>query len=270
VPTLPRPAEWPSQGGLKEYSAVVLAASLGVVSVPIGFGFVAIGEPGGLKYALLFAVIFLLTALLGYWTRFRRGGDLRTVRFDDKPGTEVRYSSFAFWTQVVLIALLAAVFLLASVDFHLGIPSGEVTAPQAAVVVFGLIGLVLASPLALVAAGRLRPGKLVLSPQGIYQRGMTFSSFLPWESLAGVKAVYNGRPYVLLIAYSNAPWERQQLVKLWKVDKLPPTPMIEVNCMSMAIDPDLLYWLLKFYVENPAARGELGTEDAVRRTRLGL
>jgi hypothetical protein len=38
----------------------------------------------------------------------------------------------------------------------------------------------------------------------------------------------------------------------------------------MEIDPNLLYWLLKFYVENPAARGELGTDAAVRRARSGV
>jgi hypothetical protein len=256
---------------LKDYSAVVLAVLLGVVSIPIGFGFVAIGKPGGLKYALLFAAILLLTAVLGYRTKSRHGGgDIRTVRFDGKPGSEVRYSSFAFWAQVVLIALLAAVFLLAAFDFYLSIPRGDVTAPQAAAIVFGLIGLGLASLPVLVAAGRLRRGKLVLSQEGIHQRGWAFSSFLPWESFAGVKAVYNGRPYVLVIAYSNAPWERRQIVKFWKVDKLPPAPMIEVNCLSMAIDPNLLYWLLKFYVENPAARAELGTEAVIQRAQSGV
>jgi membrane protease YdiL (CAAX protease family) len=140
---------------LKDYSAVVLAVLLGVVSIPIGFGFVAIGKPGGLKYALLFAAIFLLTAALGYRTKSRHGGDIRTVRVDGKPGTEVRYSVFAFWAQVVLIALLAAVFLLAAFDFYLSIPRGDVTAPQSAAIVFGLIGLVLVSFLVLVATGRV-------------------------------------------------------------------------------------------------------------------
>jgi hypothetical protein len=269
---LPQPTEWPERGGFKDYSALILIIVFGVLSVPIGFGFVAIGKPGGLKYALIFAVIFLLTAALGYRTNVRpqhAEGDITTGRFDDRPGTELRYSSFAFGTQVGLMACMTAVFLLASFDFYRSIPGGEVTAPQAATIVFGLIGLFFASFLVLVVTGRLRRGKLVLSQRGIHQRGWAFSSFLPWESFAGVKASYNGRPYVLVIAYTNASWENRQIVKLWKVDKLPPVPMIEVNCTSLAIDPNLVYWLLRFYVENPAARAELGTEAAIRRARSG-
>jgi hypothetical protein len=273
VGALSRPSEWPDRGGFKGYSALIVIIVLGVLSIPMGFAFVAIGKPGGLKYGLIFAVIFLLTAALGYRTKVRPqhvDGDITTGRFDDCPGTELRYSSFAFGAQVGLMACMTAVFLLASVDYYRSIPSGEVTAPQAATIVFGLIGLFFASFLVLVVTGRLRRGKLVLSQRGIHQRGWTFSSFLPWESFIGVKAIYDVRPYVLVIAYANAPWEKRQIVKLWKVDKLPPAPMIEVNCMSLAIGPNLIYWLLRFYVENSVARAELGAEAAIRRARSGV
>jgi hypothetical protein len=270
---LSRPVEWPERGGVKYRSAVALIGLLGVACVPIGVGFVAIGKPGGLKYGLLFAAFFLLIAAFAYVTRVRPkhgAGDIVTSQLDGRPVTELRYSSFAFGALVGLMVCLTAIFLLASLDYYLSIPSGDVAAPRGAAIVFGLIGLLFASFVVLVAAGRLRRGKVVLSQQGIHQRGWAFSSSLPWESFAGVKAAYNGSPEVLVIAYANVPWDKRQIVKFWKIDKLPPVPMIEVNCASLALDPSLIYWLLKFYVENPAARGELGTGAAILRARSGV
>jgi hypothetical protein len=121
----------------------------------------------------------------------------------------------------------------------------------------------------LALTGRLRRGKLTLTRQGIHQRGWAFSSFLPWEAFAGVKAAYNGSPEVLVIAYANVPWERRQIAKFWKIDKLPPVPMIEVNCPSLALEPALIYHLLKFYVDNPQARPELGTDTVIQRAQTG-
>lgn len=269
---LVRPTEWPERDSLRYRSTVVLSGLLGVAGIPVGFGFVAIGKPGGLKYGLLFAALFLLAASYAYVTRVRPKhglGDIATSQLDGQPVTEIRYSSLAFGVLTGLMVCMTAIFLLASLDYYLSAPSGKVTAPYGATIVFGLIGLFFASFVALVALGRLRRGKLVLSQQGIHQRGWAFSSFLPWQSFAGVKAADNGGPEVLVIAYSNAAWDRRQIVRFWKIDQLPPVPMIEVHCASLAVDPNLVYWLLKFYVENPGARGELGTDAAIRRARSG-
>jgi hypothetical protein len=65
------------------------------------------------------------------------------------------------------------------------------------------------------------------------------------------------------------PWERRQIAKFWKIDKLPPVPVIEVNCPSLALEPALIYHLLKFYVDNPQARPELGTDTVIQRAQTG-
>jgi Bacterial PH domain len=157
---------------------------------------------------------------------------------------------------------LAAIFVLAAVDF---LWDGQ----TAATIVFGVLGLLCASFPALVLLGRLRRGRVSLSAAGIRQRGWTFESFLPWEAFAGVRAAANGRPEVLVIAYANASWERRQVVRSWKIDQLPPVPMVEFGCAVFDIAPELLYWLLKFYVEHPEARVELGTEAVAGRIRAG-
>ena len=54
-----------------------------------------------------------------------------------------------------------------------------------------------------------------------------------------------------------------------KLDKLPPVPMTAIDCTVFAIDRNLLYHFVTFYVENPSARGELGTETSLERARTG-
>lgn len=51
----------------------------------------------------------------------------------------------------------------------------------------------------------------------------------------------------------------------WRIDRLPPVPMIDVDCRKFAVQRDALLDYLRHYVENPAARGELGTEAAIAR-----
>ncbi|MGH3519872.1 MAG: hypothetical protein ACRDQ7_21295 [Haloechinothrix sp.] len=266
---LPTPQEWPHDGR-KYVAALIFLAGLGVLSVLVGFGFVAIGRPDGLKYGLLFAVLFFLTAAYPYVTRVRPGhriGDIRVTEHDGTPATELRYSRAAFAILVGLMVCVIAILGLASVDFLLA--GDEVPAGAVAVALAGAATLFCATFLLYVILGRLRRGTVVLSRTGIYQRGYAFSSFLPWSAIAGAKAAFNGTPEVLIIGYTNAPWEKRQHGGPWKLDKLPPVPMIELVCTAFAVSPVLIYHFVKFYVENPAARDELGTETSVQRARHG-
>lgn len=131
----------------------------------------------------------------------------------------------------------------------------------------GLVALFFASFFVLVALGRIRRGRIILAADGIYQEGRSFESFLPWDSFVGIKAGYNGTREVLVVAYSNASWRKRQLAGPWKLDKLPPVPMIEIDTFHLAVDPTLVYHLVRFYVENPHAREELGTETVMRRVQ---
>jgi len=265
---LARPAEWPVENGAKYRASLVFVVVLGLACVPVGFGFVGIGKPAALKYALLFAVLFLLTAAFGYITRIRSKhgtDDIVNAVHDGRPVTEIRYSQAAFAILAGLMTCVAAVFVLAALDFALA--GDDVPASTAGAAMCGIAALFFLSFLVLVAAGRLRRGRILLSQQGIHQHGRAFSSFLPWTAFAGVKAAYNGTPEVLVIAYANVPWDKRQLGGVWKLDKLPPVPMIEVDCTPLSVDPSLVYHLLRFYVDNPAARVELGTDFALQRVR---
>lgn len=267
---LRRPAEWPDGEGIRHKAALVFVVILAVACVPVGFGFARIGLPAAAKYPLLFAVLFLLTAGFGVVTRLRPGhrvGGIVLTAHEDRPATEIRYSKVAFAIVAALVACLAAICALAALDFATA--AADIPAAPVGAVLFVLATLFFLSFFALAALGRVKQGRIVLSPLGIHQRGWAFVSFLPWEALAGVKAAYNGTPEILVIAYTNSHWERQQLGGVWKLDRLPPVPMIEIDTSKLAVDPTLVYHLVRFYTDNPAVRTELGTQASLRRALSG-
>ncbi|SMD23593.1 PH domain-containing protein [Kibdelosporangium aridum] len=256
---LPWPAEWPHHSGRRYVPGIVLLVLFGLAAFAAGLGFVAIGAPGGLKYGSFAALLFMFGAFFIYYTRVRRPAGYADVRSGNQ-ATEVRYSLVAFVCLIAQMGCFTALFVFAVVDYaRHGI--------TAAAIAFGGLGLGVATFVVGVLSGRVRRGRLTLSADGIEQRGWTFSSFLPWEAFAGVKAAYNGRPEVLVIAYANAEWRKQQVVRFWKIDRLPPVPMIEVDCAQFAVPPEGLYALLKHYVEHPEARTELGTDAVLARLR---
>ncbi|MPZ00574.1 MAG: hypothetical protein GEU97_21885 [Actinophytocola sp.] len=268
---LPTPTEWPqTRGGAKYSVSLAFVAMLSLGSIVVGFGFVAIGKPGALKYALLFALLFALIAAYSYVTRMRprhHERDIMLTEHEGSPATELRYSGTSFAILVALTICMTAIFGVASVDYFF---AGEtIPASELAGALTGAAALFCASFVALVVLGNINRGRVVLSQRGIYHRGRAFESFMPWEVFAGAKAAYNGTPEVLVIAYSNAPWQKRQTSKVWKIDKLPPVPMIEIDCPNLAIEPSLVYHLVKFYVDNPSARGELGTDASIQRARVG-
>lgn len=267
---LSRPAEWPTHESGRHKASLVFVVLLGVGCIPVGFGFAAIGKPAAVKYAVLLAVLFLSVTAFTFVTRVRsqhREDDVGLTSYDGHPATQIRYSRDQWALLVVMVACLTALCTLASWDFATA--GDEVPAAPVAATLTGMAAVFLLSFFVLAALNRVRRGRIVLSQQGICQEGRAFTSYLPWEAFAGAKAAHNGTPELLLIAYTNVPWEKQQLSKVWKLDKLPPTPMIEIDTFPIAVDETLLYHLVRFYLENPAARTELGTEMSLQRARTG-
>lgn len=268
---LTQPVEWVEyRAEPKHIISIVFLIGLGLAAVAVGIGFVGIGKPGGLKYAVLFGLIFLLTAAHAYLLRVRpqhRHDDISIIQNEGAPAIELRYSGRLFTILVALMTCITVIFVLAAAEFFL--TSNEATQSTVGASVSCALALFFGSFLFAVVTGKINRGKIMLSRQGVYQRGRAFSSFLPWEAIAGAKAAYNGKPEILVIAYSNAPWEKRQISKLWKLDNLPPAPMTEIDCVAFAINPNLVYHLVKFYVDDPAVRAELGTSASLERIRTG-
>lgn len=263
---LEAPTEWPAESRGRFVLAFALLVGLGVVSIGVGAVAVTGGIGGATKYAVLFAGLFWFAAAFGYLTRIRpphRTTDIGTTAINGHRATEIKYSGaqFALINSLMVCLFLCAAF--AAWDYgHAG--SGAFV-PGIPMFLAVAAGLFIASFFAFVGLGRLRRGRILIATDGIHQEGRAFESFLPWDSFADIKPSYNGTREVLVVAYSNAAWQKRQLTGLWKLDKLPPVPMIEINTVHLAIDPTLVYHLVRFYTENPSTRDELGTDTALRR-----
>ncbi|SEL35996.1 hypothetical protein SAMN05444583_10876 [Rhodococcus maanshanensis] len=261
------PSEWPAaRYTMTEKLAMAMMTGFGLIAVLVGLAGWAGGFPAALRYSLGIACLFFLIVATGVAVRDsnHRDGDIRTVAVGGIPATELRQSRRVWVLLVALMTCLTALSLGAAIEIYLKVPSSFV--PGAAMV-FGLFGIFLATFLVVVSARLLRPGYIQLTRDGIRHRGWSFESYLPWEAVAGAKAAYNGYRMVLVIGYANAAWERRYTTSVWRIDRLPPVPMIEVDCRKFAIDEALMFHLVTHYANNADARAELGTEAAVGRAR---
>jgi Bacterial PH domain len=50
----------------------------------------------------------------------------------------------------------------------------------------------------LVVFGKQAPGRVVVGPDGVHHRGLTFTHFVPWEAVVDVAALWDGAPVVAL------------------------------------------------------------------------
>lgn len=259
-----QPAEWPSTlFSLRETVAIAVLAAIGCGALLVGVVGGMDGRPMVLRYGATFGCLVLLITVFGVLTIRQGSGDpVRSTSAESGSTTEVRQSRLQW---VVLVAMTVCCTILTigpAVEIYVNAPASGV---PGAPVIFGALGLLFASFLFLVVLRRVRPGAVLLTPDGIRHRGWSFDSYLPWESVAGVKAAYSDHRMVLLIGFANAQWTRRYTTLIWRIDKLPPVPMIELDCRKFAMDDVLLLHFVSFYTNNPTMRAELGTDAARAR-----
>lgn len=247
--------------------ATAFLLALAVVSLLSGAVFAAAGTPVAIPYCVLFASILVITAALGRSLQTGGRSDLAasvtTVVRDGAASTRIAHSSTQFALLIALLSACSAFCVLASIGIAVH-ARGTGGFPVMSVVA-GMIGAFCATFVVSAALGRVRRGGLTLSAHGVEHRGWSFASRLGWSDIADVTAAVNGHPVILVIGYANAEWHRAYTTRLWRIDRLPPVPMIDVDCRKFAVQRDALLDYLRHYVENPAARSELGTEAAVAR-----
>lgn len=262
------PDEWASQRKRpRDIAANTLVIAIAAVSMGFGVLSGAAGNFMALRYSLLFGVVMILVVALGATMRKQSIDLSKVTRTVDgvQPGTEIRHSAAQFVLLVALISCSAALFVLAAVETSAGNLDSVVSATA---LLFGAIGLILLSFPVTVGLGRVRRGGLELSHYGVSQRGWSFESRLSWSDIAGMKPAYNGHPVILLIAYTNAHWDHRYTTRIWRIDRLPPVPMIEIDCRKFDVDPAVLLSFLSAYVDTPENRTELGTPAARSRAQL--
>jgi hypothetical protein len=261
----PIPDEWRHSNRDVRFR-VATVAILAIAAVSVGFGLIVAVAASftAFRYSVLFAVIMSLVAAIGVAVRAQDrdlAGVIRTADSRDSRTTEIPYSGRQFGLLVALMTCIAGTCALAAAELLLyddnGFPGGAVFLAG-----FGLLCLTFPASAAM---GRIGRGSLGLSEQGVTQRGWSFESGLAWNEIAGVKAGFNGHPVILLIGYANSDWRPRYTTRIWRIDRLPPVPMIEIDCRRFDVHClDVLHYVT-CYVENPGLRAELGSTAAVAR-----
>lgn len=230
--------------------------------------FYSIGWTIAGRYCAAFAVVSITILWVGYYQRLHRPTSTESIAIRPVGASGalmIPYSTRIYFGYGALMASLAAVFVMATADSLVGSARGS----NAGTYIWAALALVSLSLPVLMATGRFGKGRIELSAEGVYQRGWTFESYLPWSNILGVAAEYDADPAVLLPGADETLWRHHQITRLWRQDRLPPVASIVIPKQFISIDIDLTYRLLKFYFDNPNARAELNTETALWRARSG-
>ncbi|MFD4181986.1 hypothetical protein, partial [Rhodococcus sp. NPDC058514] len=254
--TLERPSEWRAvRLGWRVIASLALGGTVALVTFLVGIGCVVEGWFTAAAFVYLFFLLMVLAMVFGVVIRRtrHRGGDIRTIAVDGVAVTQIRYSAMVFHLMTAMMAVLTALTGGGAIAIFLntrgqGFPGASL--------IFGIFGLGCAGYLVAVMTGRLRRGSLMLSTEGIRQRGWSFESYFPWAAVAGAKAVHYQFPETLVIAYANARWERRYTTRFFRIDRLPPVPLIEVDTFQFAVDPVLLHTLVSYNAKTPDTRSE--------------
>ena len=256
------PEEWRDKG----MNSRVLASAVGIALIGLLFAVMAIftwriGMVVGAVFTAVISCFFFSTVCFAYVHSLRRPKGWSDIT-SEGGALVIVYSRPVFSVLVVIVGVV--VLLTGGVAVAVLISAGAGTGSGGAIIP-GLFGVYMASFLVDVATSRVRRGSLTLSPDGIRQRGWSYESYLSWDAVIGGKAAYYDHRKVLIFAYSNAEWERRHTTRLWRIDRLPPVPMMELDCRNFDIDPVVLFHLVMFYVDNPLARAELSSDAPLRR-----
>ena len=262
-----RPPEWPTQKWNVPATVATGAAALtGLGALWGGLRAAESGAGGESRFFVILAVLMLLTALFGavYWWPERREPKVRYTETSGRGTTEVQSRTAVFLLLVAMVGCAAALSLGAAVEVL--VTNGGVPLVS---VVLATLGSVCVVFLGEVALGRIRAGGLTLGPDGIRHRGWFVESYLPWVSVARLRAVHHGYPEMWVEGTETAAWARRRTSKIFRLESIPASPRIVVDSRRFDIDASLLYRVLELYVGRPDMRAELGTPDAATRVRSG-
>jgi hypothetical protein len=265
---LPRPAGWTGQrlpAWLKVWLAFVALMALGMAA-EAAWSFWT-GQPAA--GVLLAAGAILLGHVVGlatrvWWPRRRssRTGTL-TATPDGTTGVTFGYSAWSYYwlTAVLVMTELGALALTVAL---------VLSATAAGVVMAVVIGaLAMVVGWFLVTMLRLAPGKLILSPTGVYHRSLTSTHFIPWSAIVGVSAEWVGTPIIAVTAFPSADTRVRRSMGRFGSGEVQFLPLMVIRTAWLATDPTTVYHALSFYHARPDLRAELATPSALDRISNG-
>ena len=168
--------------------------------------------------------------------------------------------SYSRWAYYWLSSVLVMVVL-----FDIGFVVAFAQAGTAAAWVMALVLAAVALFIVwfLVVLLRLAPGRVVVTPTGIYHRSQTFEHFVPWEAVVDLKAREGPNPRITVKALPmSGTRERRYTGRLSAgVEGL---PFMIVRTYWLGRNALPAYLTLKYYFENPDQRSRLAEFELKR------
>jgi hypothetical protein len=262
VRELDLPAGWEPTNRARRYGPVALGALVSLA--------VLIGSVLGLIDPTVVGRLFALGSFLmgigfaggtfGLWRRGRprfgvRGVDLAKSA-DGTPVLRIRQPRLLRVAGALKALCFGAGFLLIGVSLLImGVGMG--------VLMLGC-GAILAGMLPVMLTWGVP--EIRLDEQGVWARGGGTRRSAGWDDvvlLSGAETRYQRR--LLFIVALDVKWQGERLYWTTPARRRRNSEEIEIMTEQFAVAPVLLYHLLRFYHENPAARAELGRREALRR-----
>ncbi|MBB3038409.1 hypothetical protein [Hoyosella altamirensis] len=266
-----RPGRWPEKWptprtrrrDIALLGGLIIAAAGSLVAGVMGF---RDGQPQVLGFGVLVAALFSVGAVYHFYhavqPQRRRSDVILTTNRDGEPVTRILRSPVLFHLRTALMIGLTVLFTASAVDHYLS----EGTAGVLGALIYLIIAVFFGSYVLAVATKGLMPGFIEFSPQGIFNRGWSFESRMPWRQVLTVQAEHDKKhPQVLVIGDPEREWKYDYTVRLWRIDRLTVVPMIDVDTRKFRVPPDVLYAVFSFYFDSPPARVELGTQVSLDR-----
>jgi hypothetical protein len=187
----------------------------------------------------------LFGLLLNLWVRpHNTGGRMRIAGIDDgSPGLTFAYSGRLYYWYASFLTLLT----LAQVAVAFDAPPVAAGALLTGAALFVLL--------------RHAPGRLALTPDGIYHHGVWTQQFVPWQAVREITAGEHAHIPIIAVPAVPAPETRTRR----SVFRAPEHMTIQVPWL--AADPALVLQAMRWYHANPTHRFELSYHIAVDRTR---
>jgi hypothetical protein len=213
----------------------------------------------------LFASAFFLIGIGfagGTWTIWRRGRPRSRVRGvelakadDGTPVLRIRQPRI-MQVAITFIVLCfgAGTVVLAAVPLLTG------GTPVVLLLLCGMYLVVM--PLVMLAWGAQ---EIRLDERGVWARSGGRRSTVTWDDVLGLYGTETRHQRRLVIAALEVKWQAARFYWTTPARRRRNAEQIELVTEQFAVDHVLLYHLLRFYHENPAARVELGRKEALRR-----
>lgn len=254
------PAEWTNQrrSGMAAFGAVFLG--LLTLAAAAAAVWQAITGSGGAAAALAGVVVYL-GHVTGLGLRARTSGRRRagTTGVTSGPdGLTFRYGAAPTYWLTATTALTALVLAGLTV---LAVAQGGAEGYLIAAVL--AVAAVLAGVF-LVVVLRLAPGRVVIGPDGIHHRGLTFTHHVPWHAVVDVVAAWTNGPLVVIKTMPAADTATRNYLGR-SAGGRQSASFTTVTGSWLAADPALLLHAVAYYLLHPEDRAELGTPAALHR-----